>query len=96
MLVYGEEYQRIYEECSNKSKEELAALLAFEIVSKEMNKTFYPVSPYPIKQAEICKTYDDCTNPHYDCVNCPVHGGLPLNALNARQQSDLDELQFTC
>lgn len=32
--------------------------------------------PNPIyTDGRHCKTMDDCTNPHYDCINCPLRNG---------------------
>lgn len=28
----------------------------------------------PIDRFHTCKTWADCNNPHFDCVNCPLHG----------------------
>lgn len=36
-------------------------------------ETFYPLETIPTYQSnKPCKTWSDCTNPHYDCINCPL------------------------
>lgn len=32
----------------------------------------YPWSPY-ITTNSACRTWQDCTNPHRDCINCPLN-----------------------
>ena len=45
--------------------------LLLKIDKKQNNfKTFEKIPTY---QSVInCKTWADCTNPHFDCVNCPL------------------------
>jgi hypothetical protein len=53
------------------SKEELAEMLieannVIDILRKE------PTIVETRKKWEPCKTWQDCTNPHQDCINCPL------------------------
>lgn len=34
----------------------------------------------PKSRLSTCKTWKDCTNPHYDCINCPLR--YPINNVN--------------
>lgn len=40
--------------------------------NKKQN-SFQPLETIPTYQSNRpCKTWSDCTNPHYDCINCPL------------------------
>ena len=54
------------------SKEDLAKMLAIRDISIKHQQ------PQIITTIDgsrhICKSLADCTNPHFDCVNCPLRG----------------------
>lgn len=49
--------------------------------------SFKSIERIPTYQSNItCKSWSDCTNPHYDCINCPlrynVDSGFNTSASN--------------
>lgn len=70
------------------TKEELAKMLAMrdiieiQIADKQKQEKFNPYFPnesaLPYWYSK-CKTWSDCVNPHFDCVNCPLRSGIPIN-----------------
>lgn len=70
------------EELENKENEKLTAVN--DVISEEKKESKNPdgqklfdpekVIPSRIDTYEItrCRTWNDCTNPNYDCVNCPL------------------------
>lgn len=55
------------------TKEELAKMLAIRDVGG-FNDNEIPSFPYPGNKIlnKQCKSWKDCTNPQYDCINCPL------------------------
>lgn len=72
----------------NYTKHQLAIMLAArdetdkEKEDKKQSPTL-PISPtYPVPNVWVdrnhrCKTWEDCTNPQYDCINCPMRSIPP-------------------
>lgn len=43
------------------------------LLNNEKKQFFQPLETIPTYKSNIiCKSWKDCTNPHYDCVNCPL------------------------
>lgn len=76
-LMTEEELRECY---SKLTKKELIEMLiqnnkVIEILLKTDKKqdNYKKIEPIPTYQPFIkCKSWADCTNPHYDCVNCPL------------------------
>lgn len=75
-------------DCYSKlTKKELIEMLiqnhkVIEILLKENNKQSNAnhIEAIPIYQSLIkCKTWADCSNPHYDCINCPLRNNITTN-----------------
>ena len=107
------DYKEIFEELMQKSKEELAALLTINEIVNGHNKEWKPLSPNIIEtqafRGMVCRSWDDCTNPHMDCVNCPLRnkpGNYTINgegtfSSTTYKEGDgefacFDQYQFTC
>ena len=107
------DYKEIFEELMQKPKEELAALLTVNEMLKEHNEEWKPLSPNIIEtqafRGMVCRSWDDCTNPHMDCVNCPLRckpGNYSINTKGTfsnttykegdGQFAGFDQYQFTC
>ena len=62
-----EERYKMYME---QKKEDLVRML----VERDMLEVSSPrYTEFPLDQRpSICKTWKDCTNPHMDCINCPL------------------------
>lgn len=107
------EYKEIFDEFMQKPKEELAALLTVDEMVKEHNREWQPMIPNVIEtkpfRGMICRNWDDCTNPHMDCINCPLRGkpgnytinGHGTFSNNTFKEGDgqfvgMDQYQFTC
>lgn len=82
-----EQKVEMYMQCDKKT---LAEMLAMRDTIDEKNKqvTEHEYAPYsPDKSAlpywyNKCKSWSDCINPNYDCINCPLRSGMPLNKKN--------------
>lgn len=79
-------FYEIYDKYMSMTKEELAQLLtAKEMLEIEHNIDYEIISSpstgepfrFPNEPSTICrcKTWQDCTNPFRDCVNCPLSFG---------------------
>lgn len=68
----------------NCTKEELAKMLAMRDII-EIQIADRRSEPYDANKSALphwyneCKSWSDCKNPHYDCVNCPLRSGIPIN-----------------
>ena len=79
-----EEKVEMYMQCD---KRKLAEMLAMrDMIEEQKNKEKENiVDPYFPNKSSLpywyhkCKTWSDCVNPHYDCINCPLRGGIPIN-----------------
>lgn len=70
------------EELKNKEKENNDIVIEEKEVEKKESekldgqKLFDPEKVVPSRldtyEMTRCRTWKDCTNPHYDCVNCPL------------------------
>lgn len=49
-------------------KKKLAEMLA----NRDLLDSQRPIQMYPIQQRTFCRSWNDCTNPFHDCINCPV------------------------
>lgn len=77
-------FKELFDMFMSFDKEILAKLLAADEIMnegkrKEWEKTKVVSNPpktvsVPIGGFTECKTWADCRNPHFDCVNCPLHG----------------------
>lgn len=99
-------------------KKVLAVLLALSDMEKEVfdddNEEVYvpnrPIDFEPLHNTcDRCTSWDKCTNPHMDCINCPLRGRPGNYTINTNgtftnctfKPSDgkfttLDQFQFTC
>lgn len=62
------------------SKKELARMLA----NRDLLDLSRPVTPYVASWPTHCRSWEDCTNPQFDCINCPLRnrgGSAPVNNL---------------
>lgn len=77
-----EEKVEMYMQCDKKKLAEMLAMR--DMIDEQKNKKEYS-EPYSPNKSSLpywynrCKSWDDCSNPHYDCINCPLRGGLPIN-----------------
>lgn len=39
-----------------------------------------------------CKSFADCTNPHYDCIDCPLRFGAPSSPIITTSATAFDDL----
>lgn len=78
--------EKIQRYLDNYSKRQLAMLLVMRDEGKDENgPASAPVTqPAPFRDDNMwhdpyhrCKTWEDCTNPHYDCINCPMRSIPP-------------------
>lgn len=65
-------------------KKKLAEMLAMRDMIDEQKEKEHS-EPYSPNKSSVpywynrCKSWSDCSNPHYDCINCPLRGGLAIN-----------------
>lgn len=107
------DYKEIFDELMQRSKEELAALLTINEMLKEEEKQWKTFTPNIIESQPFsgmaCRTWDDCTNPHMDCTNCPLRNRPNKYTINNKgtfssttykegdgQFAGIDQYQFTC
>lgn len=107
------EYKEIFDELMQRPKEELAALLTINEMLKEEEKEWKTLFPNIIEtqafRGMVCRSWDDCTNPHMDCVNCPLRCKPDNYSINTKgtfsnttykegdgQFAGIDQYQFTC
>lgn len=107
------DYKEIFEELMQKPKEELAALLTVNEMLKEEEKKWKTLTPNIIEcqpfTGMACRTWDDCTNPYMDCVNCPLRNRPGKYTINGKgtfssttykegdgEFTGFDQYQFTC
>lgn len=69
--------KRVRELVEENSKMQLAIMLVnceeeLKKLREEHNLGFMPPRD---TQRYTCRSWDDCVNPHYDCVNCPLRNG---------------------
>lgn len=75
----NEYFKELLEKYMKMEKEELAVLLATkELRNSHQDKPWYIDIPLYDKYShkQVCKSWEDCTNPHYDCINCPLRNFL--------------------
>lgn len=77
----------MYMRCDKKTLAEMLAMRdTIDEKDKQVTKPEY--IPYSPDKSSLpywynkCKTWSDCTNPHYDCIDCPLRGGMPVNKKN--------------
>lgn len=92
-----EDYEEIFENYMQKTKEELAALLTVDALIRKRAKELKPITfPETVKPAKggICKDWSDCTNPYADCIDCPLRmpGGYTINTNGTFSVTDVDKL----
>ena len=58
------------------SKKELARMLA----NRDLLDLNRSITPYVASWPTHCRSWEDCTNPQFDCINCPLRnrGGSAL------------------
>lgn len=69
----------------NYTKRQLAMMLVLRDSEKNPSPTTPVTAPHPAPSIPYvddnmwrpCKTWEDCTNPHYDCINCPLRSFPP-------------------
>ena len=66
------------------NKRKLAEMLAMrDMIEEQKNKE--RSEPYSPDRSNLpywynkCKSWSDCSNPHYDCINCPLRSGISIN-----------------
>lgn len=69
--------KRVRELVEENSKMQLAIMLVnceeeLKKLREERNISFLPPRD---TLHHICRSWDDCVNPHYDCINCPLRNG---------------------
>ena len=67
----------------------------FVIVDKkptDQGQIIHPYTPYTYRDG-ICKTWEDCTNPCMDCINCPVRdaGSHTITTITGRTRNDITQ-----
>ena len=79
-----EQKVEMYMQCDKKKLAEMLAMR--DMIDEQKNKEKENiVEPYFPNKSSLpywynkCKTWSDCINPHYDCINCPLRGGMPIN-----------------
>lgn len=75
----NEYFKELLEKYMKMEKKELATLLAMkELRNSHQDKPWYIDIPLynPNSHKQVCQSWDDCTNPHYDCINCPLRDFL--------------------
>lgn len=77
-----EEKVEMYMQCNKKKLAEMLAMR--DMIDEQKNKEKENiVEPYFPNKSSLpywynkCKTWSDCVNPHYDCINCPLRNGVP-------------------
>ena len=67
-------HKRVRYYTDNFTKTELAIKLAERDLKEKLEIPHLPDVPSN-KSVLICRTWADCVNPNYDCINCPLRGG---------------------
>lgn len=63
-------------------KDELARMLAQrDDYEKMVQPIIYPTGLQENTEIKRCRDWSDCTNPCYDCINCPVREPIGMNQI---------------
>lgn len=96
------EYKELFDDYMQRPKEELAALLTIAELKEEHDKAYAPIMP-PKAPTWMCRDWNDCTNPHMDCINCPIKNKTGQYTLNGYgwgtfgpTKAHRDEFQISC